>query len=91
MLRPGGAAQAQAAEVLREAFYMGADRAVLLTDRLFAGSDTLATSFAARPGHPASRSGKYLFCGREAIDGNTAQVQQVAEKLDMNQMTYVPT
>ena len=81
---------AHAAEVLREALYMGADRAILLTDRIFAGSDTLATSLV------LSQAIRYLgvvdliLCGRQAIDGNTAQVgPQVAEKLDMNQITYV--
>jgi electron transfer flavoprotein beta subunit len=81
---------AQAAEVLREALYMGADRAVLLTDRLFAGSDTLATSFVLSQAIRHLGAADLILCGREAIDGNTAQVgPQVAEKLDMNQITYV--
>ncbi len=81
---------AHAAEVLREALYMGADRAVLLTDRLFAGSDTLATSFVLSQAIRHLGAADVILCGREAIDGNTAQVgPQVAEKLDMNQITYV--
>jgi electron transfer flavoprotein beta subunit len=81
---------AHAAEVLRESLYMGADRAVLLTDRLFAGSDTLATSFVLSQAIRHLGGADLILCGREAIDGNTAQVgPQVAEKLDMNQITYV--
>ena len=79
----------QAAEVLREALYRGADRVLLLTDRKFAGADTLATSYAL---HCAVRKlGQFdlVFCGRQAIDGDTAQVgPQVAEKLGMPQITY---
>jgi electron transfer flavoprotein beta subunit len=79
----------QAAEVLREALYRGADRVVLLTDRKFAGADTLATSYAL---HCAVRKlGQFdlVFCGRQAIDGDTAQVgPQVAEKLGIPQITY---
>ena len=78
----------QAAEVLREALYRGADRVVLLTDRKFAGADTLATSYAL---HCAVRKlGHFdlVFCGRQAIDGDTAQVgPQVAEKLGLPQIT----
>ncbi len=79
----------QAAEVLREALYRGADRVVLLTDRKFAGADTLATSYAL---HCAVRKlGRFdlVLCGRQAIDGDTAQVgPQVAEKLGLPQITY---
>ena len=79
-----------AAEVLREALYMGADRAILLTDRIFAGSDTLATSYVLSKAIRHFGAVDLILCGREAIDGNTAQVgPQVAEKLDMNQITYV--
>ncbi len=79
-----------AAEVLREALYMGADRAILLTDRIFAGSDTLATSLVLSQAIRHFGAVDLILCGREAIDGNTAQVgPQVAEKLDMNQITYV--
>ena len=81
---------AHAAEVLREALYMGADRAILLTDRIFAGSDTLATSLVLSQAIRHFGADDLILCGREAIDGNTAQVgPQVAEKLDMNQITYV--
>lgn len=79
----------RAAEVLREALYRGADDVVLLTDRMFAGSDTLATSYALKCA--VERIGEYdlVFCGRQAIDGDTAQVgPQVAEKLGLPQVTY---
>ena len=80
---------ARAAEVLREALYRGADRVILLTDRKVAGSDTLATSYAHKCA--VERVGDYdlVFCGRQAIDGDTAQVgPQVAEKLGLPQITY---
>lgn len=79
-----------AAEILREALYRGIDRAFLLTDSRFAVSDTLATSYVLS--HAIKKIGKYdlIICGRQAIDGNTAQVgPQVAEKLGLNQLTYV--
>jgi electron transfer flavoprotein beta subunit len=79
----------RAAEVLREALYRGADRVVLLTDRKFAGSDTLATSYALKCA--VAKIGGYdlVLCGRQAIDGDTAQVgPQVAEKLGLPQITY---
>ncbi len=79
----------RAAEVLREALYRGADRVILLTDRQTAGSDTLATSYALKCA--VERIGDYdlVFCGRQAIDGDTAQVgPQVAEKLGLPQITY---
>jgi electron transfer flavoprotein beta subunit len=79
----------RAAEVLREALYRGADRVVLLTDPKTAGSDTLATSYALKCA--VERAGDYdlVFCGRQAIDGDTAQVgPQVAEKLGLPQITY---
>ncbi|MEA3317296.1 MAG: electron transfer flavoprotein subunit beta/FixA family protein [Bacteroidota bacterium] len=78
----------RASEVIREAMYRGADNGYLLTDRKFAGSDTLATSYA------LSLAVKKLDCdiifaGRQAIDGDTAQVgPQVAEKLGLPQITY---
>ena len=77
-----------AAEVLRQAMYRGADEGILLTDRAFAGADTLATSFALSC---AARKVKYdlILCGRQAIDGDTAQVgPQVAEKLELPQIAY---
>jgi electron transfer flavoprotein beta subunit len=79
----------RAADVLREALYRGADRVILLTDRKTAGSDTLATSYALKCA--VEKVGEYdlVFCGRQAIDGDTAQVgPQVAEKLGLPQVTY---
>jgi len=79
----------QADEILREALAMGADRAILLTDRKFAGADTLATSNALAG---ALRTLNYdlIITGRQAIDGDTAQVgPQIAEFLDLPQVTYV--
>lgn len=79
----------RAANVLREALYRGADRAVLLTDRKFAGSDTLATSYALSCAVRRLAPYDLVFCGRQAIDGDTAQVgPQVAEKLELPQVTY---
>ena len=78
-----------AAAVLRHSLYMGADEAILLTDRSFAGADTLATSYALSCA--ARKLGDYdlVLCGRQAIDGDTAQVgPQVAEKLEIPQVTY---
>ncbi len=80
---------AQADDILREAFAMGADKAILLTDRKFAGADTLATSNTIAG---ALRALDYdlIITGRQAIDGDTAQVgPQVAEHLDLPQVTYV--
>lgn len=79
-----------AAEVLRDALCRGADDAVLLTDRAFAGADTLATSYALSK--CAQKIGHYdlILCGRQAIDGDTAQVgPQIAEKLHLPQISYV--
>lgn len=80
---------AQADNILREAFAMGVDRAILLTDRKFAGADTLATSNALAG---ALRMLEYdlIITGRQAIDGDTAQVgPQIAEHLGLPQVTYV--
>jgi electron transfer flavoprotein beta subunit len=79
----------KAAEVLREALYRGADRVILLSDREFAGADTQATSYTLKCA--IEKAGKFdlVFCGRQAIDGDTAQVgPQVAEKLGLPQITY---
>ncbi|MBU3108524.1 electron transfer flavoprotein subunit beta/FixA family protein [Clostridium gasigenes] len=79
----------QAQNALREALCMGADEAILITDRAFAGADTLATSKALAG---ALRKVKYdiIFAGRQAIDGDTAQVgPEIAEHLDIPQVTYV--
>lgn len=79
----------QAAEVLREALYRGADRVVLLSDRKFAGADTQATSYTLKCAIQKLGAYDFVFCGRQAIDGDTAQVgPQVAEKLGIPQITY---
>jgi len=79
----------RAAEVLREALYRGADGVILLSDRRFAGSDTLATSYALKCAIERIDDYDLVFCGRQAIDGDTAQVgPQVAEKLGLPQITY---
>ena len=78
-----------ACEVLRECLYRGADRAILLTDRRAAASDTLATSYILS--RLIAKIGQYdlVVCGRQAIDGDTAQVgPQLAEKLGIPQVTY---
>ncbi len=79
----------KASDVLREALFRGADRAILITDRRAAGSDTLATSYilscAIRRLEP-----DIVLCGRQAIDGDTAQVgPQIAEKLGFTLVTYL--
>ena len=79
---------ARAADIVREGLFRGADGGVLLTDRKFAGADTLATSYALSQ---ALRKMKpdLIIAGRQAIDGDTAQVgPQVAEKLGIPQITY---
>lgn len=79
----------QAAEVLREALFRGADRVVLLSDRKFAGADTQATSYTLKCAIDKLGAYDFVFCGRQAIDGDTAQVgPQVAEKLGIPQITY---
>jgi electron transfer flavoprotein beta subunit len=79
-----------AAEVLRESLYRGVDEVILLTDRRFAASDTLATSYILSQAIKKLAPYNIILCGRQAIDGNTAQVgPQVAEKLDINQVTFV--
>jgi len=78
----------QAELALREALAMGADEAHLLTDRAFAGSDTLATSTIIA-GAIKKLGADVILCGRQAIDGDTAQVgPQIAEHLDVPQITY---
>ena len=79
----------RAAEILREGLYRGADKGYLLSGREFAGSDSLATSYALSCA--IRRMGKVdmIICGRQAIDGDTAQTgPQVAEKLGFPQITY---
>ena len=80
----------KAADILRAALCMGADEAVLLTDRILGGADTLATSYALSC--CAKKIGDFdlILCGRQAIDGDTAQVgPQIAEKLKIPQFSYV--
>lgn len=79
----------RAAEVIREGLYRGADNGILLTDRKFAGSDTLATSYALAQTIKKMKAFDVVFAGRQAIDGDTAQVgPQVADKLNIPQITY---
>ena len=78
-----------AADVLRQALYCGADRAALITDKRCAASDTLATSYILSCG-VKKLNPDIVLCGRQAIDGDTAQVgPQLAEKLNLPQITYV--
>ena len=79
----------QAEAILREAYAMGADHAILVSDRKFGGADTLATSYTLSQ---ALRKIDHdlIIAGRQAIDGDTAQVgPQIAEQLDLPQITYV--
>ena len=82
----------RAGEIIRQGLYRGADTGWLLTDRLFAGADTLATSYAlatAIKKISAEKPVDIVIGGRQAIDGDTAQVgTQVAQKLGLNQVTY---
>ena len=78
----------RAAEIIRDAMFRGADGGVLLTDRKFAGADTLATSYALSCAVKKIKP-DMIVAGRQAIDGDTAQVgAQVAEKLGWPQITY---
>ena len=79
-----------AAEVLRESLYRGADRTILISDRQFAGADTLATSYTLAKAVEKLGEFDLVLTGRQAIDGDTAQVgPQTAEKLGIPQVTYV--
>lgn len=80
----------RASEIIKEAIYRGADEGYLLTDRAFAGADTLATSYAlATAIKHICGTPDLILGGRQAIDGDTAQVgPQVAQKLGMNAITY---
>ena len=79
----------RAAEIIREGLYRGADGGYLLTDRAFAGADTLATSYALATAIKKIGDYDIIIGGRQAIDGDTAQVgPQVAEKLGLPQVTY---
>lgn len=80
----------QVEEALREAISLGADKAILVTDRAFAGSDTWATSYILSKA--IEKIGNYcaIFCGKQAIDGDTAQVGPgIAAHLDIPQVTFV--
>lgn len=80
----------QAEDALREAIGLGADDAVLLTDRAFAGSDTLATSRVLSRAIETLGGADLIFCGKQAIDGDTAQVgPEVAEFLGIPHVAYV--
>ena len=79
----------RAGEIIRQGLYRGADTGWLLTDRLFAGADTLATSYALATAIKKIGDVDIVIGGRQAIDGDTAQIgPQVAQKLGLNQVTY---
>ena len=79
----------RAGEIIRQGLYRGADTGWLLTDRLFAGADTLATSYALATAIKKIGMPDIIIGGRQAIDGDTAQVgPQVAQKLGLTQVTY---
>jgi electron transfer flavoprotein beta subunit len=78
----------KAAEILRDTFYRGADRVILITDRRAAASDTLATSYILSQAVKTIGNYDFVFAGRQAIDGDTAQTApQCAEKLGIPQIT----
>jgi electron transfer flavoprotein beta subunit len=79
----------KASDLLRECLYMGADEVYLISDRKFAGADTLATSYVLSQVIKKLGNFDIIFAGRQAIDGDTAQVgPQTAEKLKVPQITY---
>lgn len=79
----------RAAEVIREGLYRGADTGIVLTDRALGGADTLATSYSLAAAIRHLREYDIIIGGRQAIDGDTAQVgPQIAEKLGLPQVTY---
>jgi electron transfer flavoprotein beta subunit len=81
---------AKAVDVLKHSLFMGADKVYLISDRAYAGADTLATSYVLSEAVKMLGGADIVLAGRQAIDGDTAQVgPQVAAKLDMNQVTYV--
>lgn len=78
------------AELLKDTIALGADDAVLLSDRAFAGSDTLATAYALSMGVKKIGDVDLIICGKQATDGDTAQVgPSLAEKLGLPHTTYV--
>ncbi|HBJ76466.1 MAG TPA: electron transfer flavoprotein subunit beta, partial [Porphyromonadaceae bacterium] len=79
----------RATDIIRESLFRGADGGILLSDRCFAGSDTLATSYTLASAIKKLGEFDVILCGRQAIDGDTAQVgPQVAEKLHIPQVCY---
>lgn len=79
----------RAAEIIREAIYRGADHGIVLTDRCLGGADTLATSYSLAQAVKKFGNFDIILGGRQAIDGDTAQVgPQIAEKLGLPQVTY---
>lgn len=80
----------QAKAALKECLAMGADQAYLISDRAFGGADTLATSYTLAAGIRKLGSFDIILCGKQAIDGDTAQVgPEIAEHLAISQVTYV--
>ena len=80
----------RASDILRESLEMGADHVVLLTDRGFAVADTLATSYTLAKAVERAGGADIVLCGRQAIDGDTAQIgPQLAGRLGVGQVTYV--
>ncbi len=79
----------QAKDALKECLAMGADSAILISDRAFGGSDTLATSYTLAAAVRKLGTYDIIFCGKQAIDGDTAQVgPEMAEHLGISQITY---
>ncbi len=79
----------RAADIIRDALYRGIDKGYLITDRRFAGADTLATSYVIAKAVEKLAPFDLILSGRQAIDGDTAQVgPQVAEQLELPQVTY---
>ncbi len=80
----------RAADIIREGYYRGADNGIMISDRRFGGADTLATSYTLVKGIQKLAPFDLILGGRQAIDGDTAQVgPQCAEKLNIPQITYV--
>ena len=80
----------QAEEALRQALSLGCDEGVLITDRAFAGSDTLATSYTLACAIRKLGNFDLVICGKQAMDGDTAQVgPEISVQLDIPQITYV--
>ena len=80
----------QAADALREAMAMGVDEAILLSDRAFAGADTLATAYTLAEAVKKIGDVSLILCGKQAIDGDTAQVgPEIAENLGWPHATYI--